>query len=311
MFAYIVRRGLYAIPIMLGTVFLLFFLFNFAGDDPALVKAGKHATAESIATIRAEMGLDQPWYVQYGNLLSQIARFDFGRSWNTNLKITDMVAEGAGTSFSLTFPAFIMSTLLSMIIGIFVAFKRGTIIDKTIVTIAVGMQSISVLVYILAGQYFLAYKMGWFPISGYEPGIFERWGYFALPWVIWLFLAVAPEMRFYRTVFLDEMYQDYVRTAKSKGLDTKTIMFRHVLRNALIPILTNLIISLPFLILGSLLLESFFGIPGLGGLVVKAIANGDRPVIYALTVLGTIAYVIFNLLSDIMYAVVDPRVQLK
>ena len=118
-------------------------------------------------------------------------------------------------------------------------------------------------------------------------------------------------MRFYRTIFLDELYQDYVRTAKSKGLDSNTILFKHVLRNALIPILTNLIISLPFLILGSLLLESFFGIPGLGGLIVKAIGNEDRPVIYALTVVGTIAYVIFNLISDILYAVVDPRVQLK
>ncbi|NCN40322.1 ABC transporter permease [bacterium] len=311
MFAYIVRRALYAIPIMLGTTFLLFLLYNFVGGDPALVKAGKHATAETIATIRAEMGLDQPWYLQYWDLLMQVLKFDFGRSWSTNLKITDMVADGAGTSFSLTFPVFVMSTCLSLLLGIFVAVKRGSFIDKGLVTLAVGAQSISVLVYILAGQYFLAYKMGWFPISGYEPGLTERWAYFALPWLIYILIAVAPEMRFYRTIFLDELYQDYVRTAKSKGLDSNTILFKHVLRNALIPILTNLIISLPFLILGSLLLESFFGIPGLGGLIVKAIGNEDRPVIYALTVVGTIAYVIFNLISDILYAVVDPRVQLK
>lgn len=311
MFAYCVRRALYAVPIMLGTTFLLFLLYNIVPGDPALAIAGKHATAESIATIRAELGLDKPWYMQYVDLLKQLVNLDFGRSFSTKLKVTDMIMEGAGTSLSLTLPAFMISTLISLTLGLFIAYKRGTWLDKGMVAGAVGMQSISILVYILAGQYFLAYKFGWFPISGFEPGWGERWTYFLLPWIIWQFLAVAPAMRFYRTVFLDEMYQDYVRTARSKGIGTKTIMFTHVLRNALIPILTNLVISLPFLLLGSLLLETFFQIPGLGGLTVKAIVNDDRPVIIAVTVLGTIAYVLFNLLSDILYAVVDPRVQLK
>jgi peptide/nickel transport system permease protein len=310
-YAYIVRRLLYAIPIILGTTFILFLLFNVVPGDPALQLAGKHATAETIATIRAELGLDKPWYVQYFDRLWQLLTFDFGRSYWTKQKITDMILDGAGTSFSLGFPAFVLSTTLSIVFGLLIALFRGSLLDKSVVTLAVVMQSVSVLVYILAGQYVLAFQWGLFPISGYDPGFFERWQYLALPIFIFVLLSVAPELRFYRTIFLDELYQDYVRTAHSKGLGTKTILLRHVLKNAMIPILTNLVISIPFLILGSVLIESFFGIPGLGDLIVKALANNDRPVLSALTALITLAYIIFNLISDILYAVVDPRVQLK
>lgn len=311
MFAYIVRRLLYVIPILLGTTFLLFLLFNIVPSDPALARAGKHATVETIATIRAQLGLDQPWYTQYLNLLGQVVTLDFGRSWSTNQRVMDMITQGAGTSFSLGFPAFLISTVISIVIGLFIALFRGTFLDKSIVAFSVLAQSVSILVYILAGQYVLAYQWGLFPISGYDPSFSGRWYYLALPMMIFVFLSVAPELRFYRTIFLDEMYQDYVRTARSKGLSTKVILMRHVLKNAMIPILTNLVIVLPFLILGSVLIESFFQIPGLGDLTVKAITNDDRPVLITVTILGTFAYVIFNLISDILYALVDPRVQLK
>lgn len=279
--------------------------------DPALQLAGKHATVESIASIRAELGLDKPWYIQYINLLEQLTTLDFGRSYATKMKITDMIAAGAGVSFSLLFPVFILSTIISLLIGIVVAIKRGSFFDKTMVTLSVMAQSVSVLVYILAGQYVLAYKWDLFPISGFDPSWVYRWEYFMLPWIIYLCLAVAPELRFYRTIVLDELYQDYVRTARSKGLNEKTIMLKHVLKNAMIPILTNLVIAIPFLILGALLLESFFQIPGLGDLIIKAIANNDRPVLISTTIMGTMAYIVFNILSDILYALVDPRVQLK
>ena len=311
MFAYIIRRLLYAVPILLGTTFILFVIFNVVPGDPALQLAGKHATVETIASIRAELGLDKPWYIQYFDLLKQLLSFDFGRSYATKMKISDMIIEGAGTSFSLTFPVFIMSTIISLVIGIVIAIKRGSFLDKFTVSMSVAAQSVSVLVYILAGQYVLAYQWGWFPISGFDPSWIDRWQYFLLPWLIYISLSVAPELRFYRTIFLDELYQDYVRTARSKGLGTKTIMMKHVLKNAMIPILTNLVISIPFLILGSLLIESYFQIPGLGDLIIKAISNSDRPVIISVTVLGTAAYIVFNLLSDILYALVDPRVQLK
>ena len=311
MIAYILRRILYGIPIVLGTTLVLFFIFNVVPGDPSLQIAGKHATAESLATIRAELGLDRPWYVQYGRLVGQLATLDFGRSYSTKQKITEMILEGAGPSLTLVVPPFILSVLASIGVGLLLAFYRGTWIDKSVVAVSVAMQSVSILVYIYLGQYFLAFLWDWFPISGYDADWAERWRYVSLPGLIYIVLSLAPEIRFYRTIFLDEMYQDYVRTARSKGLGTGTILFKHVLKNAMIPILTNLVISLPFLILGALLLESFFGIPGLGDLTVRAIANSDRPVLITVTVLGSVAYVIFNIISDVLYALVDPRVQLK
>jgi peptide/nickel transport system permease protein len=197
------------------------------------------------------------------------------------------------------------------LVGLVLAVYRGTALDKTIVAVSVAAQSISIIVWVLAGQYYLAFVKGWFPITGYESGWDARWQYLVLPGIIFIAISTAPMIRFYRTVFLDEIFQDYVRTARSKGLSVRTVMLRHVLKNAMIPIITDLVISLPFLILGSLFLESFFGIPGLGDLVVRAIANTDRPVIVAETILGTAAYIVFNLISDILYAVVDPRVSLK
>lgn len=311
MFAFIIRRILYSIPILLGTTLLLFLIFNVVPGDPALQLAGKHASAESIATIRSELGLDRPWYEQYFSMLKQLLHFDFGRSYAYKTKITDMILDGAGASLSLMVPPFLISIILSLSLGIFVALKRGTWLDRTAVALSVAGQSISLLVYILAGQYFLAYKWGWFPISGYDTSFSGRWHFLVLPWIIYVVLSLAPQLRFYRTVVLDEMYQDYVRTARSKGLGTGPVMFRHVLKNAMIPIITDVVISIPFLILGALLLESYFSIPGLGDIIVRAIANNDRPVLMSMTVFGTLAYIVFNLISDILYALVDPRVELK
>ncbi len=296
---------------ILGTAFVLFLIFNVIPSDPALMHAGKHATPETIASIRAQMGLDKPWYLQYADLLQSVVTFDFGRSWQTKMPISQMIREGAGPSISLMLPPFLLSAFVSVFIGLLLAVYRGTLLDKTVVAFSVAGQSISILVWVLAGQYYFAYVKGWFPITGYESSFLERWEYLVLPGIIFMAIAVAPMIRFYRTVFLDEIFQDYVRTARAKGLAGSAVMIRHVLKNAMIPIITDLVISLPFLILGSLFLESFFGIPGLGDLIVRAIANEDRPVIIAITILGTMAYIVFNLISDVLYGLVDPRVQLK
>ncbi len=311
MTGFIIRRLLYSIPILLGTTFLLFLIFNVVPGDPALQIAGRHASAESLATIRSELGLDQPWYTQYFMMLKQYLQLDFGRSYAYKTKIIDMISDGAGASLSLLLPPFLISIFLSLGLGIFVAINRGRWNDRAAVAFSVGGQSISLLVYILAGQYFLAYKWGWFPISGYDTSWSGRWEYLVLPSIIYVVLSLAPQMRFYRTVILDELYQDYVRTARSKGLGTGPIMFRHVLKNALIPIITDVVISIPFLILGALLLESYFSIPGLGDIIVRAIANNDRPVLMSMTVFGTMAYIVFNVISDILYALADPRVEVR
>jgi len=308
--AYIVRRLLYAIPMILGTTLLLFVVFNYFGGDPALVLAGKHATPETIATIKRELGLDRPWYVQYFKMLKDmILHFDLGTSYATKERIGDIFARGAVVSFLVTAPAFFLSIAISVVIGMLVAILRGTWVDKGIVAFTVAMQSVSVLVYIIAGQYFLAYKFQWFPIHGYDPSFFGRWEYLMLPMLIIVVLSLAPQIRFYRTIFLDELYQDYVRTARAKGLSQAPVLFKHVLKNAMIPVITDMVISIPFLLLGSLLIESFFGIPGLGSLVVNAIANSYRPVLMAVCIVSTVLFVLFNLLTDICYALFDPRVK--
>ena len=311
MFAFIVRRLLYGVPIVLGTTLLLFLVYNVMPGDPVLQVVGRHATAESIERMRHEMGLDKSLIMQYVDLLKDLTTLDFGRSFATKQDIMQMLKEGIGPSLSLAAPAFFIAVIISLLIGIFVAMYRGTVIDRAVVGLCVAGQSVSLLVYILAGQYFLAYKFSWFPISGYDGSFTGRWYYLLLPGIIFIVLTLAPQVRFYRTEILDEIYQDYVRTARSKGLNERVVMLRHVLKNAMIPIITDVIINIPFLILGSVLLESFFGIPGIGDLIVRAIANNDRPVLVATCILGTVVFVIFNIISDVLYALVDPRIQIR
>ena len=171
--------------------------------------------------------------------------------------------------------------------------------------------SISSLVYILALQYFFAYYLGAFPISGWDPSFSGRWAYLVLPWIILFVLTLGPNILVYRSVILDEAFQDYVRTARAKGLTNSAVFAKHILKNAMIPIITIIVIDMPFLITGSVLIENFFGIPGLGGMVVKSLWESDFPTIKAITVVTSIAYMFFNLLSDVLYAVVDPRIKLS
>lgn len=318
MTSFILRRLLLGIPTLLSTTLILFLLFNvLPGQDPAVLMAGKHATPETIASIQKEYGLDKSLPMQYVALLKQVVTFDFGRSFKSKEKISEILMRGAPVSFWLTAPPFFLTTIFAVLVAFVLAIFRGTWVDKSIVSFCVGAQSVSIIVYILAMQYFLAYypKVQWgkqyFPISGYEPGWVERWHYLALPWIILLAISIAPEIRYYRTVVLDELYQDYVRTGRAKGLGTRMIMLKHVLKNAMIPIITNTVLAIPFLLLGTFAIESFFSIPGIGDISVQAIVNNDRPMLIAVTVFGTVAFIIFNIISDVMYALVDPRVQLK
>ncbi|MBK7844970.1 MAG: ABC transporter permease [Bdellovibrionales bacterium] len=222
-----------------------------------------------------------------------------------------MIVEGIGVSLSLTLPAFALTLILTVSLALITAHLRGTLFDRSVMVICLGLMSLSSLVYILYGQYYLAYQLGVFPISGWDPSWVGRWQYLTLPIIIFVSFSLGEDILFYRTAFLDEIYQDYVRTARSKGLSTSVILFKHVLKNAMVTIITLVVLQMPFLITGSLLLESFFGIPGLGGLVFQGIQNSDFPVIKAMTVMGAVLYMIFQLLSDILYAVVDPKIQLR
>jgi peptide/nickel transport system permease protein len=221
-----------------------------------------------------------------------------------------MLQSGAWVSLTLVIPAFIVTSLLSIGMALLAAFFRGRFLDKSLVVLTVVMMSISALAYILFGQWFFAYKLGWFEIAGYDYHFPEMLAYIALPSIILVFLSIGSDVRFYRTVILDELYQDYVRTARAKGLPETMILFKHVLKNAFIPIITNLVIQLPSWLLGTILVESFFGIPGLGGIMLHAINNSDFPVIKAMTILSAVFYIILNLITDVLYTWLDPRIKL-
>jgi len=311
LYAYIFRRLLYVIPVLLGVCLIIFILFNLVSPDPTLIMLGKHATAEQMAELRHELGLDRSWFIQYIDVVKSAFTFDFGRSYSTQQLISEMIAQGAIPSLTLTIPGFVLSTVLAISISLFVSFYRGKMLDKGVIFICVMMMSISSLAYILFGQWFFAYKLGLFEISGYEYGFPDFIPYVLLPVFIWVMLSIGPDVRFYRTIMLDEIYQDYVRTARAKGLGERVILFKHVLKNAMIPIITYLVIQIPFLILGALLLESFFGIPGLGGITLTAINSSDFPVIKAMAILSAVAYIIFSVITDVLYTLVDPRVRLS
>jgi len=311
MFAYIVRRLWQMLPTMLGVVLLVFFLFNWVGGDPAYILAGKMANAESIANIRRQLGVDQPYYVQLWIFIQQIASFDFGLSWATGEPVSNIIATRLGPSLTVLIPLTVLETVIGIALALAVAFVRGSLTDRVVmIACTVGM-SVSILVYIIVFQYGLAYKLGWFPVQGWGGSFWENLlRYSTLPIVIGLAVSIAPTLRLFRSFVLDEAGQDYVRTARAKGLSERRVMWVHVLRNAAIPIITHVMSNLPALLIGAFLLERFFGIPGIGREVILAVERSDFPVIKAITVYVAAATMLFNLLTDLMYQAVDPRVQL-
>ncbi len=308
---YIIRRLLYMIPVLLGVSLIIFVLFNVVSGDPTAVLLGRHATAHQMAELKEQLGLNKSFFLQYVDIVKSAFTFDFGHSWATKQEISKMILQGAWPSICLSVPAFIISTFISLLISVFVAYYRGKGIDLFVRVVCIAGMSISALAYILFFQWFFAYKLGWFEISGFEDGFPEFISYVALPAIIWIVLSIGPDVRFFRTVILDEIYQDYVRTARSKGLPELTILLHHVLRNAMIPIITYVVIQIPSLILGALLLENFFSIPGLGGMTLNALNSSDFPVMKAMAILSSVGYMIFGLISDILYTFADPRIKFK
>ena len=322
MLAYIIRRTLYVIPVVFGVALVTFFLFHVVGWDPASQMLGRHASKDEITALRTELGLDLPKWVNFAAAsrqgwthlfdsqwffyCKQIVTFDFGRSFASQQKISTLMLNGIVPSLVLAVPIFFIELVVAISIALFAAYYRNTWVDRSLVVLCVVGMSVSYLVYILVGQYVLAYRLQWFPIWGYESV-----KYLILPVLVGLISGLGGEVRFYRTVMLDEMYQDYVRTAFAKGCRQRTVLFKHVLKNAMIPIITHTVITIPFLYTGNLLLETFFGIPGVGYLAVEAINSNDIPVIKATVMVGSIVYVIASLVTDICYALVDPRIKLR
>jgi peptide/nickel transport system permease protein len=310
MIQYIIRRLLQMIPILIGVTILIFLLFTFFGEDPARVALGSHATPAKIAALRAKWGLDQSLWVQYMQFWREILTADFGRSFVSGEKLSDMFKSGAIVSLSVTMPPFILGTILNLSVAMLVAWYRGTVFDRFMSAIFTACMSVSYLVYVLLMQYFLAYKLDLFEINGFIPG-FKGLTFLFLPWLILMIVQFGPDVRLYRSILLEETKADYVRTARAKGLSEKQVMFKHVLKNAMIPVMTYTVVEVPFLVMGSFVLEKYFSIPGLGDLLVSSVNTGDFPVIKGVTIIIAVAYSLFNLLTDVLYAWVDPRVKLS
>ena len=310
--AYLIRRLWQTIPTLLGVVLLVFVLFNWVGGDPAYLLAGKISNPEQIENIRRQLGVDQPYYVQLWIFIQQIATGDFGVSWATNEKVSEIFATRLVPSLTVLVPLLLISTLLAMAAAMLVAYARGSWTDRLVmITCTVG-QSISILVYIIVFQYVLAYQLGWFPVQGWGSSTIENLFKFSLlPIIVGVAVALAPDIRLYRSFLLDEINQDYVRTARAKGMSEARVVWVHVLRNAAIPVITNVLIQLPGLLAGAFLIERFFSIPGIGREVLLAVERSDFPVIKAVTIYLAIATMLVNLLADLLYKAVDPRVQLK
>jgi peptide/nickel transport system permease protein len=300
------------VPTILGVVLLVFFLFKYFGGDPAEILGGLNATPEQIAAIRQQLGLDQPVWVQLGIYLKSIVTFDWGKSWATNEAVSSLFASRLPATLTVMLPILVLDVLLALPLAMWVAYRRGSLADRTLMVITTVALSISFLVYIIVGQYLFGFQLGWFPVQGWSDNFWTNLiTYVPLPVLLAVMVGLAPQTRLYRSFFLDELGHDYVRTARAKGLTENTVMFRHVLRNAMIPILTNIGLSLPGVFVGSFLIEVFFSIPGLGREILLAVNRSDYPVIQAIAVYLAVLTMVINLIVDVMFKLVDPRVVLK
>ncbi len=312
MLSYLVRRLWQMVPTLIGVVLLVFVLFKFFGGDPAEILGGLNATPEQVDAIRQQLGLNEPWWVQLWIFVKSIVSFDWGKSWATNESVGNLFATRLPATLTVMLPILILDALLALPIAMWVAYHRGSLTDRSITVVTTVALSISFLVYIIVGQYVFGFQLGWFPVQGWSDSVWTNLVTYApLPVLLALMVGVSPQTRLYRSFFLDELGHDYVRTARAKGLTEGTVLFKHVLRNAMIPILTNIGLALPSVFVGSFLIEVFFSIPGLGREVLLAVNRSDYPVIQAVTVYLAVLTMVINLITDLLYKVVDPRVVLK
>ena len=323
MLAYLLRRLLYALPILIGVnliTFALFFIVN-TPDDMARMQLGvKRVTPEAIAKWKGERGYDKPLFINEAAsggavvtdtiFFSKSARMfagDFGRA-EDGRDISREIASRMGPSLAIALPTFVLGLFVTVTFALLLAFFRASYLDFWGVVLCVALMSISGLFYIIGGQYLISKIWKLVPISGYGGGL-DAWKFLILPVLIGVVSGIGSSTRWYRTIFLEEIGKDYVRTARAKGLSEVTVLFRHVLRNAMSPILTGVVVVIPLLFMGSLLTESFFGIPGLGSYTIDAINAQDFAVVRAMVFIGSVLYIVGLILTDLSYTLVDPRIR--
>ena len=325
MAAYILRRILYAIPILIGVnliTFALFFMVNTPDDMARMQLGAKRENPDAIAKWKADRGYHKPLLYNPGAAGSEkltdtifyeksvrLFAFDFGAAEDGRNIATEIKAR-MGPSLALALPVFLVGLAVNITFALFLAFFRATYLDFSGVVLCVTMMSISTLFYIIGGQYLASKLWHLVPVSGYAGGL-HGFRFMVLPVVIGVVSGFGTSARLYRTLFVEELSRDYVRTARAKGLAETTVLFRHVLKNAMIPILTGVVVVIPSLFLGSLISESFFGIPGLGSYTIEAIQSQDFAVVRSMVFVGSVLYIVGLLLTDLSYTLVDPRVRLQ
>ncbi|ABI59689.1 MULTISPECIES: ABC transporter permease [Nitrosomonas] len=325
MLNYIIRRLFYAIPILVGVnliTFALFFVVN-TPDDMARMHLGtKHVTEEAIWKWKQEHGYNKP--LLYNNVAYGIEKFtdtiffeksvsmfafDFGRA-DDGRDIAHEIQSRMWPSLAIALPVFLLGLLAYITFALIMVFFRATYIDFWGIVLCVMLMSISSLFYIIAGQFLIGKLWHLVPISGYASGL-DATRFLLLPIIVGIISSAGANTRWYRTLFLEEINKEYVRTARAKGLSENIVLFRHVLKNAMIPILTGAVVVIPLLFLGGLITESFFGIPGLGSYTIDAIQSQDFAVVRAMVFLGSLLYITGLVLTDISYTFADPRVRLE
>ncbi|MEX8496861.1 MAG: ABC transporter permease [Leptothrix ochracea] len=310
--AYLWRRLGQSVPTLLGVVLLVFGLFKGFGGDPAEILGGLNASAAQVQQIRTQLGLDQPLWMQLGLFLKQVLTLDWGLSWATHEPVSQLLASRLPATLTVMLPILLLDTTLATLLALAVAAVRGSLTDRLLMVLTTVALSISFLVYIIVGQWLLAFELGWFPVQGWSSSLWTNLALYApLPVLLAVLVGVSPQTRLYRSFILEEIGQDYVRTARAKGLGERAVLLRHVLRNALIPIVANVSVQLPGVFVGSFLIETFFSIPGLGREVLLAVNRSDYPVIQAVTVYLALLTMGINLLTDVLYRLIDPRVVLR
>jgi peptide/nickel transport system permease protein len=325
MMYYLFRRILYAIPILMGInllTFALFFMVN-SPDDMARMQLGqKHVKPMAIEQWKAERGYDLPLF--YKTDAAGIAHFtqtlfyqksvrlfifDFGRS-DAGRDISYDISHRMWPSLAIAVPSLVFGMVVNILFAMMMTFFRVTALDLVGVFLCIILMSISSMFFIIGGQYLYGKVLRWVPISGYDSG-FESIKFIVLPVLVSVIAGLGSGGRWYRTLFIEEMNKDYVRTARAKGLSEFVILFRHVLKNAMLPILTGVVVIIPTLFMGSLILESFFGIPGLGSYMIDAIQQQDFAIVRSMVFLGSVLYILGLVLTDVSYTMVDPRVRLS
>ena len=323
MLAYLIRRLLYAVPILIGVnliTFALFFIVN-TPDDMARMQLGvKRVTPEAIEKWKLERGYNKALFIDWQadglNTVTDTIFFtksarlfigEFGRA-DDGRDIAREIRSRLGPSLAIALPTFILGLFASISLALLLTFFRATPLDFFGLVLCVAMMSISSLFYIIGGQFLISKLWQLLPISGFSAGL-DAWKFLVLPVFIGVISGVGSSTRWYRTIFLEEIGKDYVRTARAKGLSELRVLTQHVLRNALIPILTGVVVVIPLLFMGSLLSESFFGIPGLGSYTIDAIRAQDFSVVRAMVFIGSVLYIFGLILTDISYSLVDPRIR--